>query len=91
MNFKSAFWQIELEPKSRYVTVFHANDKLHRYKRLTTGLKSSQGELNAAFLPLFSHIPNAHLIHDDLILLLWVMKTTIKLLNYACRPSLRWV
>ena len=49
------------------MTVFHANNKLYRYKRLTMGLKPSQGELNAALLPIFAHIPNAHLIHDDLI------------------------
>ena len=29
MDFKSAFWQIEIEEKSRYLTVFHANDKLY--------------------------------------------------------------
>ena len=32
------------------------------------GLKPSQGELNAALLPLFSHIPDVFLIHDDLII-----------------------
>jgi hypothetical protein len=67
MDFKSAFWQIELEPESRYLTVFHANDKFYRYKRLTMGLKPSQGELNAALLPVLAHIPKAHLIHDDLV------------------------
>ena len=29
MDFKSAFWQIEIEEKSRYLTVFHANGKLY--------------------------------------------------------------
>ena len=38
MDFKSAFWQLELHPDSRYLTVFHANDKLYRYKRLTMGV-----------------------------------------------------
>ncbi len=32
------------------------------------GLKPSQGELNAALAPLFSHINGVHLIHDDLII-----------------------
>ena len=68
MDFKSAFWQIELQPASRYLTVFHANDKLHRYKRLTMGIKPAQGELNVALKPLFAHIHEAHLIHDDLIM-----------------------
>jgi hypothetical protein len=67
MDFKSAFWQIELHPDSRYLTVFHANDKLYRYKRLTMGVKPAQGELNVALQPLFANIPQAHLIHDDLI------------------------
>ena len=32
MDSKSAFWQLELHPESRYLTVFHANNKLYRYK-----------------------------------------------------------
>ena len=32
------------------------------------GIKPAQGELNAALTPLFRHIPDAHLIHDDLII-----------------------
>ena len=67
MDFKSAFWQVELHPESRYLTTFHANDKLYRYKRLTMGVKPAQGELNMALQPLFAHIRHAHLIHDDLI------------------------
>ena len=68
MYFKSAFWQLELHPDSRHLTVFYANDKLYRYKRPTMGLKPSQGELNVALLPIFAHIPEAHLIHDYLII-----------------------
>ena len=68
MDLKSAFWQVELEEESRYLTVFHANDKLYRYKRLTMGLKPAQGELNAALAPIFSHLEHVHLIHDDLII-----------------------
>ena len=30
--------------------------------------QSAQGELNTALSPLFAHIKNAHLIHDDLII-----------------------
>ena len=29
MDIRSAFWQIELHPDSRYLTVYHANDKLY--------------------------------------------------------------
>ena len=31
------------------------------------GVKPAQGELNMALQPLFANIPQAHLIHDDLI------------------------
>ena len=68
LDFRSAFWQLELAPESRYLTVFNLNGKLYRYKRLTMGVKPAQGELNTALKPLFEHIPGAHLIHDDLIL-----------------------
>ena len=68
MDFKSAYWQIELHPESRYMTVFRTNDKLYRYKRLLMGVAPAQGELNTALKPLFAHIEDAHLIHDDLII-----------------------
>ena len=54
LDFKHAFWQLELHPESRYLTVFSCNGKLYRYTRLTMGLKPAQGELNAALLPLYS-------------------------------------
>ena len=44
LDFKSAFWQIELDPESRYLTVFHANGTLYCYKHLTVGLKPGKGE-----------------------------------------------
>ena len=53
MDFKTAFWQIEIEEESRYLTVFHPNGKLFQYKRLTIGLKPSQDELNTVPKPVF--------------------------------------
>jgi len=67
LNLKSAFWQLEIAEDARHLTVFHSNDKLFRYKRLVMGLKTSQGELNAALQPLFAHIPEVHMIHDDIV------------------------
>ena len=32
------------------------------------GVKPAQGEFNAALKPIFAHIPNVYLIHDDLII-----------------------
>ena len=82
MDFKSEFWQIELDESSRYLTVFHTNDKLYRYKRLTMGIKPAQGELNVALNPLFMLIENAHLIHDGLIL---AKKTVSEQIQTICR------
>lgn len=45
MDLKSAFWQLELDPESRYLTVFQIDDKLYRYKRLTMGLKAPISDL----------------------------------------------
>ena len=68
IDFKSAFWQLELNPESRKSTVFQLNNKLYRHTVLTMGLKPAQGELNAALAPLFAHIEGVHFIHDDLII-----------------------
>ena len=68
LDFKSTFWQLELHPDSRYLTVFHANDKLYQYTRLIMGVKPAQGERNAVLKRIFAHIPNVYLIHDDLII-----------------------
>ena len=57
-----------IDEDSRCLTVFHLNDRLYRCKRLTMGLKPSQGELNAALRPIFAQIDNVYLIHDDLII-----------------------
>ena len=68
MDLKAAFWQLELHPEARYLTVFECNGKLYRYKRLLMGVKPAQGELNMALRPVFAHIPDVFLIHDDLII-----------------------
>ena len=78
MDFKTAFWQIEIEEESRHLTVFYANGKLYQYKRLTMRLKPLQGELNTALKPVFSHISNVHLIHDDLIVATKIEKEHVK-------------
>lgn len=68
MDLKSAYWQLELHPEVRYLTVFECNGKLYRYKRLLMGVKPAQGELNMALHPVFAHISDVYLIHDDLII-----------------------
>ena len=68
LDLKSAFWQLQIDPTARYMTVFHSGGKLYRYKRLVMGLKPSQGELNAALQPLFAHLSEVHVIHDDIVI-----------------------
>ena len=56
LDLKSAFWQLEISPSSRYLTVFTFDGKLYRYKRLSMGLKPVQGKLNAALRPILADI-----------------------------------
>ena len=60
--------ELELHPDSSYFTDFNANNKFYCYTRLITGVKPAQSELNAALRPIFGHMPNVFLIHDDLII-----------------------
>lgn len=68
LDFRSAFHQLEIDENSRLLTVFHANGKLMRYKRLTMGTTPASGELNKALRPIFHDIQDAHVIQDDLII-----------------------
>ena len=67
LDFRSAFHQLEIDEESRALTVFHANGRLMRYKRLTMGTSPASGELNKALRPIFQDIKDAHVIQDDLI------------------------
>ncbi len=68
LDFKSAFHQLEIEEESRYLTVFHGNGRLMRYRVLTMGCTPASGELTKALRPLFQHIKEVHVIHDDIII-----------------------
>ena len=68
LDLKAAFHQLELAPESRYLTVFNDGHRLMRYTRLTMGTKPASGELNKALRPLFTSMPNAHVIHDDIVI-----------------------
>ena len=81
LDFKSAFWQLVIATESRYLTVFQILGKLYRYKVLTMGIKPAQGELNAALAPLFAHITNAHLIHDDVVIATNTIEEHLEALN----------
>ena len=67
LDFKSAFFQLELDESSRVLTVFYAGNRLMRLNRVVQGCCPSSGELSKALAPLFRSLPEVHLIHDDLI------------------------
>ena len=81
LDCRSSFWQLKLAEASRHLTVFECNGKLYRYRRMTMGIKTAQGELNAALRPLLQDIPDAHHIHDDIIIASNNMKEHIQALN----------
>ena len=85
LDFASAFHQLELDEGSRRLTVFHANGKLMRYKRLTMGTAPASGELNKALRPIFQNIEHAHVIQDDLIVGGATQQDHDRVLDTVCR------
>ena len=67
LDLKSAFHQLAISEKAHLLTVFYGLDRLYRYKRLTMGSSPATGELNKALRPLFAHLKDTFVIHDDLI------------------------
>ena len=70
LDFRSAFHQLHLSEESRYAIVFHGDSRLMRFCRLTIENMVAFGELNKAFIPIFSNIDHSHIIHDDLIIVI---------------------
>ena len=90
LDFSDSFWQLEIAPESRHLTVFQCNGKLYRYKRMTMGIKTAQGELNTALRRVLHNIPDAHHIHDDIIIASRNMKLhteTLRQVMTAIRSS----
>lgn len=68
LDFKSAFHQLTLDNESRILTVFHAQQRLMRYSKLTMGVKPASGELTKALIPIFTNMKGVHVIHNDVII-----------------------
>ena len=85
LDFASAFHQLEIDENSRLLTVFHANGRLMRYKRLTMGTTPASGELNKALRPIFQDIEHSHVIQDDLIIGGDTQQSHDKTLNLVCQ------
>ena len=67
LDCKSAFHRLQLEQSSRDLTVFHAGDRLMRFRRLIMGCSPASGELNKALRPIFQGMKHTFVIQDDLI------------------------
>ena len=67
IDLRSAFHQLTLSENSRMLTVFYGLDGLYRYKKLTMGSSPATGELSKALRPLFAHLKDVFVIHDDII------------------------
>ena len=85
MDFKSAFHQLKLDEESKLLTVFHAGDRLMRYKRLTMGSSPASGELAKALKPIFQDLRGVHVIHDDLIIAGKTKEDHDKAMAEACK------
>ena len=85
LDFKSAFHQLEIDKESRYLTVFHGDGCLMRYCVLTMGTTPASGELTKALRPLFQHIKEVHVIHDDVIIATESSEEHERVLNLVLR------
>ena len=68
LDLNQAFFQFEIFDESKKRTTIHANGKLMRLNRLPQGVLPASSELNEALQQIMSHIPQAHVIHDDILI-----------------------
>ena len=68
LDLKSAFHQLTLDEKSRYITVFNSDGRLLRHKKLTMGNTVASGELNKAIRQVLANVEHVYIIHDDIII-----------------------
>ena len=84
LDLSSAFHQLELEQQSRFLTVFHAGDRLMRYRRLIMGCSPASGELNKALQPMFKKTEHVYIIQDDIIVAGKTKREHDRALHDAC-------
>ena len=68
LDLKKAYFQFPLSDESKPLTTFYANGRLLRLTRLPQGALPAASELNNALRQIFSAVPEASVIHDDIIL-----------------------
>ena len=66
-DFESGYHQLELDEKSRDITVFITDDGLYRYKRLNFGITSASEIFQKTIEQVLEGLPNCKNISDDII------------------------
>ena len=64
----SAFYQIELDQDSRFITAFQSDTRIKRFKRLIFDVNSAAEELQHALETILADIPGASNIADDILI-----------------------
>ena len=67
LDLRQAYFQFPLSEESKKLTTFYANGRLLRLTRLPQGALPAASELNNALRQIFSSVPEAFVIHDDII------------------------
>ena len=67
LDFSSRYHQLELSPKSRYVTTFNTHVNLRRCKRLPFGVNAASETFEEAIRELLTDLPECKNIADDII------------------------
>ena len=67
LDMKQGYMQLELNPKSRYITTFYTHRGLRRFKRLSFGTNSAAELFHEEISQLIVDIHNADNLYDDII------------------------
>ena len=65
---KHGYMQLELDPKSRYLTTFYTHSGLNRFKRLNFGTNSAAELFNREISQTLVDISNTDNSYDDIII-----------------------
>ena len=68
LDMKHGYIQLELDPKSRYMTTFYTHRGLRRFKRLNFGTNSAAELFHQEVSQTLVDITNADNIYDDIII-----------------------
>ena len=68
LDLRWGFHQLELDESSRDITTFAVNDRLHRYKRMMSGITSAPEKYQHIVSQLLTDCPEALNIADDLLI-----------------------